>query len=387
MRHGGNVLPAGRLALVDATRGVAALTVCLFHFGFTTPLRWPLRETFPLSSRALDLVAHFCVPVFFVLSGFVIARALSGACVDGRSVGAFVIRRSLRLDPPYWAALAIAVAVLAAGRVVDGAPEVPSPGRVLAHLVHLQGVLGIPDIELQFWTLPYEFQFYAVACLATWAESRLRERLPQRAASAVAFAPLTVLSLVLLALGEPAVGWFIGLWYAFFLGLLACRALEGRVSRLTCAVVTLATALVASWAGSAMAQGAALAAAALLALGLARRLDVGRARPLQWLGRVSYSLYLTHFVATTACQLVGHVTTPSGPWCVAILAAAAAGAVGLAAVFHRYVEAPSQAMSRAERPLAFVADAVRRRVSRQARTTRRPASLTLPEATRATASG
>jgi peptidoglycan/LPS O-acetylase OafA/YrhL len=44
------------------------------------------------------------VDVFFVVSGFVIAHSLFGATITPKYAERFILRRSLRLDPPYRAA-------------------------------------------------------------------------------------------------------------------------------------------------------------------------------------------------------------------------------------------------------------------------------------------
>ena len=48
---------------------------------------------------------HLGVEVFFVLSGFVITHALRPLRMCPSVVGRFVLRRSIRLDPAYWAVL------------------------------------------------------------------------------------------------------------------------------------------------------------------------------------------------------------------------------------------------------------------------------------------
>ena len=48
------------------------------------------------------------VDIFFVLSGFVIAYSVREARITPRFLGRFALRRSIRLDPPYWITIAIA---------------------------------------------------------------------------------------------------------------------------------------------------------------------------------------------------------------------------------------------------------------------------------------
>src|SRR5690349_17798349 len=95
-----------RFEFLDGLRGIAALGVIFFHFNGS------LKEHSHFSQfllSALDL-GHLGVQIFFVLSGFVIAYSLRQEKLSCLFVLRFFVRRSIRLDPPYWvAALAIIV--------------------------------------------------------------------------------------------------------------------------------------------------------------------------------------------------------------------------------------------------------------------------------------
>src|SRR5438270_13545893 len=115
--EGYRIAPGQRLVFLDALRGVAALEVAWFHFYWMTPLRNPLTMTVPAPIRMLWQHGALGVQVFFVLSGLVTALSISDQRISASFVGRFALRRSLRLDPPSWAALALAVVLLtAAGR-------------------------------------------------------------------------------------------------------------------------------------------------------------------------------------------------------------------------------------------------------------------------------
>jgi peptidoglycan/LPS O-acetylase OafA/YrhL len=47
--------------------------------------------------------------VFFVPSGFVISHSATRGRVTLPFVGRFMLRRSLRIEPPYWLAIALAI--------------------------------------------------------------------------------------------------------------------------------------------------------------------------------------------------------------------------------------------------------------------------------------
>ena len=76
------------------------------------------------------------VAIFFVLSGFVIALSLDAKSINLSTVGRFILRRSIRLDPPYWFAiiLTISFGVLASAVVKEHPIKTFSAYQILAHL-------------------------------------------------------------------------------------------------------------------------------------------------------------------------------------------------------------------------------------------------------------
>ena len=154
----------GRLPALDMLRGIAALMVAIFHF-YTTSLL-PERLRLPVWADAAFRGGYLGVDVFFVLSGLVIAMTLPESPITWKYIGRFALRRSVRLDPPYWVTLAFASAIYAA----LGDP--PSARSVLAHIFYLQNILGFQNIVSPFWTLCYEIQFYLALVVLVWLGQR-----------------------------------------------------------------------------------------------------------------------------------------------------------------------------------------------------------------------
>lgn len=70
------------------------------------------------------------------------------------------------------------------------------------------------------------------------------------------------------------------------------------------------------------------------------------ASPIQYLGRISYSLYLVHMmVGVTAIQILMPRLGQSHPATFATLAAAIVASIGAADVLHRYIESPAMRLS------------------------------------------
>ena len=89
-----------------------------------------------------------------------------------------------------------------------------------------------------------------------------------------------------------------------------------------------------------------------LALGVALLLGFGRSRgflerwpnlsPLAFLGRISYSLFLVHFpVLLLANGLYARLGLDSAAAALSVLLLAALASLGLATLFHRWIESPA----------------------------------------------
>ena len=96
-----------RVAPIDGLRGIAALAVAWFHI-YAQNGGTPLAEAMPHALNLASVRGRFGVQLFFAISGFVIAYKLPNDRSIWRPVdaGIYFIRRSVRLDPTYWFALA-----------------------------------------------------------------------------------------------------------------------------------------------------------------------------------------------------------------------------------------------------------------------------------------
>lgn len=94
-----------RLAQLDSIRGLASLSVVFHHLWQSAPV---LPAVFYYSPARIFLGGHQAVILFFILSGFVLALPF----LSGRTVpySAYIIKRICRIYLPYLAALIIAIA-------------------------------------------------------------------------------------------------------------------------------------------------------------------------------------------------------------------------------------------------------------------------------------
>src|ERR1041384_1835775 len=119
----------GRISVVEAMRGIAAISVALFHF--SVQLQGPVRDIFAYGWLGVD--------VFFVISGFVIPLSLYGRGYSIRQFPQFMARRLVRLEPPYLASIVLVLAAwYLAARLpgAEGAPPDYSWAQLGSHLLY-----------------------------------------------------------------------------------------------------------------------------------------------------------------------------------------------------------------------------------------------------------
>lgn len=340
-----------RLAFADGLRAVAALWVVLFHLSEGHHIN-ALRAALPGAVDAVVFDAgHFGVPIFFVLSGFVMAYTTRRAVFDGDYAWRFFARRLVRLSPPYYFAIAVMLGADIVKAVVDPGAGFPYPlGTVLANFAYVQGLLNLPELNTVFWTLGIEVQFYAIFALAQYLSCRLGG--DGAAASARRLAVPGALALFCVAdlagwLGTDRHGSALPFLYAFVAGMFACWGGTVRfwVAPSALFIMVLLTLSLVLKSGFAAVVG--VTAALLLVAGV--KGAMGRWLAWGWLQRlavVSYSLYLLHNPATgTVFRLVDRVGHSGVLFNLVGGALSVLVSVAVAALAYRWVERPAIAWS------------------------------------------
>jgi peptidoglycan/LPS O-acetylase OafA/YrhL len=289
-----------RFTLVDGLRGLAAVSVVLYHAVEGNHIT-ALYSAMPETMRALLENGNSGVAIFFVLSGFVIAHSLDGQTLTGWSAGRFMAKRSVRLDPPYWVAIGMTMlfSTLAAA-VVKGRPiEEYSLPQIVAHVFYLQDLLGFQNINPVFWTLCFEVQFYLVFALLLLTRS-----------SKMMLAAFVMSLLWPLRICPEYHGLFTSLWYGFLLGVGAY--FSWKKTRLVPWFLAYTAVIVGAGAYRRDVFMIVCAATSLILLisALSNKLTTFlNWRWLQFLGTISYSLYLVHNPITGASFRVGYLLT------------------------------------------------------------------------------
>jgi peptidoglycan/LPS O-acetylase OafA/YrhL len=144
---------SSRVPALDLLRLAAVGAVILYHYGFWGPASHGVPQ---VALPALAPVAQYGflgVPVFFAISGFVIAYS-----AEGRTPIGFAIARFSRIYPTFVLCMTLTfVATLLFGA---GHFEVTAP-QWLANLFIAAPMLGQPYVDTSYWSLVIEVVFYA----------------------------------------------------------------------------------------------------------------------------------------------------------------------------------------------------------------------------------
>lgn len=147
-----------RIVGLDSLRGLAALSVAVFHYSFYFDMKLPGHPPGPFQFT----LGYYGVNLFFMISGFVIMMTL----VNTRKPMDFLVSRFSRLFPAYWAAMILTTLAM---RLAGLETLAIGPVETVFNATMLQGFAGIPSVDDSYWTLQIELGFYALMFLLHWA--------------------------------------------------------------------------------------------------------------------------------------------------------------------------------------------------------------------------
>ncbi|QEL15199.1 acyltransferase family protein [Limnoglobus roseus] len=346
-----------RHALLDPLRGLAALWVVGYHLACFAG------EESPLGPRFFAL-GYFGVPMFFVISGYCLTAAARRALLTGQPPLPFLLRRMARIYPPLWAAILVAVAVYALGPAswsrytAAGWPSYSAADWLGVGLLTktFQPTGELPwhkfqPVNVAFWTLAIEVQFYLVVSLALFSGRWFYRTL---------IALTVVTSPFLLSPTAYVHAGFLPHWPFFALGMAVVAAREANVATVRSAWVPAVAAMAFGlWQAPAVPDGSSkmVAAEFLFAVGFALAVWLSSSfplprllQPLTFLGTISYSVYLLHVPLLMAgMDWAARVAEFGGvPWAVLVVGGVCAASVP----FHYLFERPFVSARRRPAPLA-----------------------------------
>ena len=344
---------SSRFAFADGLRGLAAMWVILFHMSEGRHLE-VLRAEISAIYKYIFSAGHLGVPIFFVLSGFVMAYTTRNEIINLTTATKFVVRRLVRLTPAYYFSIFLLLALLfVKSKTVEAANWAVDPWVLVAHLFFLQGILRMESLNPVYWTLCVEVQFYiafaalllcADKCAAYPAFESSREIFLLSSAMLALLWPLGVIK-------DPIwAGGFLPHWYTFMLGVLTWMVLDERrkittiFSILYISFVLLLSFYLNMWFGFI----AAITALALILSGWTGSLGSWLSSPsVQALGLISYSLYLLHNPLTGAVfRITGKIVAPGLTYEVIGMTLTIAICLFFSWVAYVFIERPSIDFSR-----------------------------------------
>jgi len=341
-----------RLAFADGLRGLAALWVVLFHIAEGHHIE-SIKAAIPsyLFTPIFEY-GHLGVAIFFVLSGFVMGLTACNVIFDRKNALKFISRRLLRLAPPYYFAIVVALLFLFIKSKATGATySPPDLNTLLNHLVFTQSLFNIPHINIVFWTLCIEVQFYVAFALILWICDTFKHFYNQPYIRLLIMASISMLALLWpLRIIQSSIwqGGFLGFWYSFLAGVIVCWAtLEKKMFLKFTVFFCISLLIIGLLYSDSFAIAASVTASTLLFAGLKNQMKNWLNWSwIQWLGIVSYSLYLLHNPITGATANITKRIVPAGIWSdIAIMITTIFACLITAKISYIMIELPSIRLS------------------------------------------
>ena len=269
------------------------------------------------------------VEVFFVISGFIIPFTLWQSGYRLKNYARFILKRIIRLDPPYLLSILLTIALAYVSLLYPGfkgKPPAYSLTQIALHLGFVNVFFGYPWVNVVYWSLALEFQYYLLIGLI----------FPLLVSKNVWIRIVTMAALLLSGfwLGNDR---FVFAWLPLFLvGVLVFYCKAGLMQK---SVVFGLLALLAGYVW--MKAGMVIGLIVLLTAALILFVEV-KNRVLSFLGDISYSLYLVHVPVGGRVINLSLRHADSMPEKVVSLAIALAVSLGAAYLFYRLIELPSR---------------------------------------------
>ncbi len=311
-----------RIDIVNALRAFAAIFVAWGHFslGQGRWLSWSGRY------------GYTGVYIFFVISGFIIPYSLYRGGYTLRNFGRFVVKRGIRLYPPYL--ISIPVSLVGANLVLR--PLAPGSAihvggrQLLYHLFFLNDLAGAPWINVVYWTLAIEWQWYLLAGL-------LFPLLVSRNVW-LRFCPVAVFMVsYFLCTSDRIVPHTLPI---FLIGVFVFQQKIGLIGRGRMLALIAAMLWAMRWPTGWLVAGLSVATGLVIAFVSFRH------RLADFLGEVSYSVYLLHLpIGVSLIGWLSYLLPYSGSYLGALDLVGMLASIAAAALLYRWAEKPAQEKS------------------------------------------
>ncbi|TAG57478.1 MAG: acyltransferase [Cytophagales bacterium] len=143
------------LPQLNIIRGSAALMVCFFHLACGN-------SEYLNQNNYLDKISSYGyvgLDMFFVLSGFVICWSMPQN-YSYKDIFTFFKKRVIRIEPTYIISIILGLIIFSASAWVRHVDFEFSWKNILGHIAYLNNFNGQKYLNVVYWTLGIEFQFY-----------------------------------------------------------------------------------------------------------------------------------------------------------------------------------------------------------------------------------
>ncbi len=301
-QQGSSPKAGGRFQILDAVKGIAACVIVGHHLSEFSPSAHLAHQFAPSLMYAIYNYGLFAVHIFFVFGGFALAIATSEKPISWRQACSSFVVRYMRLVVPYLVMLLLLITV-SWSRITSGMnpPLIDSFSwwQFLAHVFFLQDVFGFGNLSAGTWYLCIDIQYVGLYLLMQAVLHSVGKIVKKDLSNPIMMAtflvPLGMISIwywsrnqandtfVFFFLGPIVLGtlvawqWkrMIPSWVLLFytVGMVSSLAIEFRPRLLV-----------------------ALGAALILYVVVRNGRDPQVPRSLLWLGRISYCLFLIHYL-------------------------------------------------------------------------------------------
>ncbi len=145
------------LISIDVLRGLAALAVMLYHFsgGFLSSNNW---------LTVANQYGYLGVDAFYVISGLVIPLSFSVKNYQVVQFWSFFKKRFVRIEPAYWASIVLIIFKETTSSLVQDYRYFKMPNYTFegigGHFLHINDFFDLPWLQAVYWTLAIDWQFF-----------------------------------------------------------------------------------------------------------------------------------------------------------------------------------------------------------------------------------
>ena len=272
----------GKIETIETLRGIASLMVCLYHL---------TKSNLPFLGSAEILVSVFAygwlgVEIFFVLSGFIIPYSMIKSGYRIRNFFTFLAKRCIRIEPPYILSILLVVVLGFISVFMPGYKEGTfslNLGQIVSHVAYLPVHLGFEWLSPVYWSLEAEFHYYILIALI------LPFLLVNR--------QCMYLSFILLWTASFFIPLYVFSYMPFFIaGIAACFYRFEKIYRYEFIVIVLISTMISLYKGQPIPMYLSIGLTSFVIAGVTFRSSVT-----DFLGKISFSLYLVHVPLGSKC--------------------------------------------------------------------------------------